>query len=151
MRKYTSTYRGQHCNEISCARKTWKSQNWEELGTVSKKRISSPPHNAPRVKQSMPYSPTLWVGKLRPEGGSDSSEISCLLEVTQQEFGVLLSFPGAWTHTRTTSRGGCPPQAVLHLQVPKEFQGHSGPVDLTNCIFWRTQKAQHQALMGWRL
>ena len=54
--EYTSTDTGQHCSEISFACKTWKSQNWEELGTVSKTSSSSRPHDAPggKTKQTLP-------------------------------------------------------------------------------------------------
>ena len=144
--KYTSTYIRQHCSEISCACKTWKSQNWEELGTVSKMKSSSPTHNALRVKQSRPYSPTLWVGKLRPEGGSDSSKISCLLEVTQQEFGVLLSFPGAWTYTQSTSKDGCPLQAVPASKCQRNFKATEDLWILQTASLWRTQKPQHHGV-----
>lgn len=53
-----------------------KSQNFEELGTISKAYSSFHPHNASEGKAKQSFLPPLCEGKLRPEGGSDLSKIS---------------------------------------------------------------------------
>lgn len=78
---YRTTY-----SEMSFACKTWKSQNWEELGTISK--TSSSPHLHNRC-----YTSTLWEGKLSPEGRNDLSKVSRSPVVTPYEFSVDLEFP----------------------------------------------------------